>query len=72
MQEKNLQHDAIEKGGDVKSDQCFAVTSAKRVAVSQASLTLLREEAGSQLSNKENKHLTSHNTRSLCEGGCCK
>ena len=30
----------------VKSEQCFVVTSAKRVAVFQASLKLVREEAG--------------------------
>ena len=39
----------------VKSQQCFAVTSAKRVAVFQASLKVLREEVGAQLSNKDNK-----------------
>ena len=45
----------LKKGADyqyneVKSEQCFAVTSAKRVAVFQASLKVVREEAGAQLS----------------------
>ena len=30
----------------VKSEQCFAVTSAKRVAVFQANLKVVREDAG--------------------------
>ena len=42
----------------VKSEQSFAVTSAKRVAVFQASLKVVREEAIAQLSNK-NKCSTS-------------
>ena len=33
----------------VKSEQCFAVTSAIRVAVFQASLEVVREEAGANL-----------------------
>ena len=36
----------------VKSEQCFAVTSAKRVAVFQASLKVVREDAGAQLSKR--------------------
>ena len=43
----------------VKSEQYFAVRRAKRVAVFQASLKVEREEAGTQLSNKDNKHSTS-------------
>ena len=43
----------------VKSEQYFAVTSAKRVAVFQASSNLVREEASSQLPNKGNKCSTS-------------
>ena len=35
-----------------KSEQCFAVTSAKRVAVFQASWKVVREEAGAQLSTR--------------------
>ena len=37
----------------VKSEQCFAVLSAQRVAVFQASLKLVREEAGAQLSDND-------------------
>ena len=36
----------------VKSEQCFAVTSAKRVAVFQASLKVVREDTGAQLSKE--------------------
>ena len=43
----------------VKSEQCFAVTSAKRVAAFQASLKVVREEAGSQFSKRDNKCSTS-------------
>ena len=39
----------------VKSEQYFAVTSAKGVAVFEASLTLVREEIRAQLS-KDNKY----------------
>ena len=37
----------------VKSEQHFAVTSAKMVAVFQASLKLVRKEATAQISNKD-------------------
>ena len=47
----------------VKSEQYLAVTSAKRVAVFQASLNVVREEAGAQLSNKDNKHSTSQGSK---------
>ena len=53
----------------VKSEQYFAVTSAKRVAVFQASLQLVGEEARSHLSNKDNKHFTSYGSKFLCKGG---
>ena len=43
----------------VKSEQHSAVRSAKRVAIFQASLKLVREGAGSKLSNKDNKHSNS-------------
>ena len=43
----------------VKSEQHLAVTSAKRVAVFQAILKVVREEAGAQLSKRDNKHSTS-------------
>ena len=56
----------------VKSEQCFAVTSAKRVAVFQAILKVVREEAGAQLSNKDNKCSTSQGSKCLWEGGHCK
>ena len=56
----------------VKSEQSFPVTSTKRVAIFQASLKLVRKEAGSQFSNKDNTHLTSHESKCLCEVGCCK
>ena len=42
------------------SEQHFAVTIAERAAVFHGSLRLVREEAGAQLSNKDNEHLTSH------------
>ena len=44
----------------IQSVQCFVVMSAKRVAVFQARLKLVREEARAQLSNKENEGLTCH------------
>ena len=56
----------------VKSEQCLAVTSAKRVAVFQASLKLVRKEAGVQLPYKDNKQLTSQSSKCLQEGGHCK
>ena len=37
----------------VKSEQCFPVTSAKRVMVFQASLKVAREEAGARLSKND-------------------
>ena len=37
------------------SEQHFTVTSAKRVAVLQASLKVVREEVGVQFPNKDNK-----------------
>ena len=57
MLEQILQHDTDEKGvnfqcNHVKSEQSLVVTSAKRVAVFQAILKLVREEAGAQLCNK--------------------
>ena len=52
----------------VKSEHFFAVTSVKRVAVSHTSLKLVREEAGSQLYNKDNKCSTSHGSKHLCKG----
>ena len=42
----------------VTKEQCLAVVSSKRMAVSQASLKSMREEAGAQLYNSDNKHLT--------------
>ena len=56
----------------VKSEQYFTGTSAKRVAVFQASLKVVREEAGAQLSNKDNKCSTSQGIKYLWEGGHCK
>ena len=49
----------------VKSEQHFAVTSAKRVAVFQASLKVVREEAGVQLSKRDNKCSTSQGSNCL-------
>ena len=43
-----------------KSEQHFAVTSSKRVTIFQTSLKLVRGESGAQISNKDNKCLTSH------------
>ena len=56
----------------VKSEQCFAVTSAKRVAVFQANLKVVREDAGAQLSKRDNKRSTSQGSNHLQEGGRCK
>ena len=52
----------------VTTEQCFAVTSAKGVAVFKASLKVLREEPGAQISNKDNKHSTSQGSKCLWEG----
>ena len=52
----------------VKSEQCFVVESAYRVAIFQVSLKLVREEVRTQLSNKDNKHSTSHGSKHLCQG----
>ena len=49
----------IIKHNKVKSEQHFAVTSAKRVAVFQASLKVVREDTSAQLSKRDNKHSTS-------------
>ena len=57
---------------EVKSEETFAVTSAKRIAVFQISSKIAREEAGDQPSNKDNKHSTSHGIKDLPEGGYCK
>ena len=56
----------------LKSEQHFAVASAKRVAVFQASLNIVREEISAQLSDKDNKHLTFQGSKHLQEEGCCK
>ena len=56
----------------VKSEQCFAVTSANRIAVFQASLKVVREEAGAQLSKRDNKCSASQGSKCLWEGGHCK
>ena len=47
----------------------FPVTSAKSVAVLQAGLKVVREEASTQLSNTDNKHSTSQGSKHLWEGG---
>ena len=49
----------------VKSE-IFAVKAAKGVTIFQASL--IREETVSQISNKDNKHSTSHGSNHFCEG----
>ena len=54
----------------VKSEQCIAATSSKRVEVFQASLKVVREEVGSQLSKSDNKYSTSQGSNHLPEGGC--
>ena len=56
----------------VKSEQCFTVTSAKRAAVFQASLKIMREEAGAHLSNKDKKCSKSQGSKCLWEMGSCK
>ena len=40
----------------VKSEQCFAATSAKKVAIFQGSLKLVTEDVKVKLFNKDNKH----------------
>ena len=49
----------------VKSEQCFTVISAERVAVFQASLKAVREEAGAQLFNEDNKCSKSQGSKHL-------
>ena len=56
----------------VKSEQYFAAPSAKRVAVFQGSLKLVREEAGAQISKKKDKFSTSQESNHLHERGHCK
>ena len=56
----------------IKSQQHFVVTSANRVTVFQASLKVVREEAGAQLFNKDNKHSASQGSKCLQDGGCYK
>ena len=46
----------------------FVLTSAKMEPIFLASLKLVKE-AGSQLMNKDNKHLTSHISKHLWEWG---
>ena len=41
----------------------------KRVAVFRVSLKLVREKVRAQLSNKDNKHLTSNGSKCLHKGG---
>ena len=53
----------------VKSEQCFKVTTARRVAVFQASLKVVREEAGAHLSKRDNNNSTSQGSKHLQEGG---
>ena len=50
----------------------FAVASVKRVAVFQASLRVVREEAGAHRSKRDNNCSTSQGSEHLWEGGCCK
>ena len=54
---------------NIVKSECFPVMSAKRVVIYKASLKLVRGEAGVQLSSKDNKHLTSHRSKCLHEGG---
>ena len=49
-----------------KSEQHFSVTSVKRIAIFQASLKLVREEAGAPFSSRGNNNLTSHGAN--CDG----
>ena len=56
----------------VKSEQHFVVTGSKRLAIIQASLKLIKEEARAKLSNKDNKCLTSHESIHLHKSGHCK
>ena len=71
-----MQHDTEENGADyqyiIKLNQNNALQKQvlKRVAVFQASLKVVREEAGSQLFNKDNKHATSQGANCLQEGHC--
>ena len=49
----------------VKPEQHFVVTSAKRVAVFQASLKVVRKEAGAKLSKRDNQCSTSQGSNHL-------
>ena len=55
-----------------KSEQSFAITSAKRVVIFQACLQLAREEAAAKITNKNKKHSISQRLKCLCEEGHCK
>ena len=50
-----------------KSEQCSASTSTKGVAKFQASLKVVREEAGAHLSQKDNKHFTFHGLKNYAK-----
>ena len=68
---KNWQHDAQEKGTDYQhvawlNQNALQKQVFKRVTAFQASLKLVQEGAGAQLSNKDNNHLTSHGSNYLC------
>ena len=56
----------------VESKLYIAVSGAKSVAKFHASLILVREEAGAQLSNKDIKQSISHKSKHLQEGRYCK
>ena len=50
----------------IESEEFFAVTSVKSVAVLHAGLKLVRNEARAQLYNKKNKDITSQRSKTLC------
>ena len=62
LKEKGANYQYIIK---LNQKQCFALPSAKRVAVFQASLKVVREDASAQLSNKDNICLTSQGSKHL-------
>ena len=54
-------------GNKVKSEQCFSVTSDKRVVVLQAGFKLVTKETRKQLSNSYSKHSSSQGSKCLHE-----
>ena len=73
MQEKNssMMLKKLAMHNNAESEQRLAVTSAKRVAIFQASLKLVKEEAGAQIFKTDNKGSTSQGSKHLHDWECC-